>query len=438
MNIVKKFKGNKFTSNTIWLILEKVFQLILGLVVGIWTARYLGPSNYGILNYGASFIAFFSVICSLGLENVIIKYFVDYPKKHNIILFSAITIRFVTSIISVLVIYLIVSITHYDEKLVIAVITLQSLALLFNSLDTIDYWFQSRLMSMYVVIAKSIARLFVSIWKINLLISGASLQFFALSSAIEAMILGVILLVIYFKKNSIHLSFSGNYSKELLLNSYHFILSGLLVTLFTQMDRIMLGNLIDQESVGVYSVASTIATLWYFVPLAVINSARPIILKKKQVSISKYQEKLKQLYAFIFWLGLLVSLFITLFSNLIIKTLYGQQYIEAAAPLAILIWASVFSLLGTARNIWIVSEGVNKYTKYYFLIGMLVNFVLNYIFINCFGVVGSAVATLIAQITTTIIAPMLFTKTRGSTYLMSQALLLRGVIPKLKDGDDDQ
>ncbi|WP_420972560.1 flippase [Bacillus thuringiensis] len=432
MNNVKKFKVNKFTSNTIWLILEKIFQLILGLVVGIWTARYLGPSNYGILNYGASFIAFFSVICSLGLENVIIKYFVDYPRKNNIILFSAIIIRFVTSIISILVICLIVSITHYDEKLVIAVITLQSLALIFNSLDTIDYWFQSRLMSMYVVIAKSVTRFIVSIWKVYLLISNASLQLFSLSSSIEAMILGVILLVVYFKKNPINFSFSKYYSKELFLNGYHFILSGLLVTLFTQMDRIMLGNLIGQESVGIYSVASNIATLWYFVPLAVINSARPIILKMKQISIVEYQEKLKQLYAFIFWLGLLVSLFITVCSNLIIQTLYGQQYIEAAIPLAILIWASVFSLLGTARNIWIVSEGVNKYTKYYFLIGMFVNFVLNYIFINYFGVVGSAVATLIAQIITTIVAPLFFAKTRESTYLMSQAMMLKGVIPKRK------
>ncbi|ASZ20027.1 flippase [Bacillus cereus] len=436
MNVVKKIKVNKFTSNTIWLILERVFQLILGLIVGIWTARYLGPSNYGILNYGASFVAFFSVICSLGLENVIIKYFVDYPKKNNVILFSAITIRFVVSIISILVMYFIVSITHYNEKLIIAVIMLQSLALIFNSLDTIDYWFQSRLMSMYVVIAKSIARLFASIWKVYLLVSGASLQFFALSGAIEAMVVGIILLIIYFKKNSIHVSFSRYYSKELILNSYHFILSGLLVTLFTQMDRIMLGNLIGQESVGVYSVASTIATLWYFVPLAVINSSRPIILKKRQVSIPEYQLSLKRLYSFIFWLGVLVALFITLLSNVIIKSLYGQQYIEAAIPLAILIWASVFSLLGTARNIWIVSEGVNKYTKYYFLIGMFVNFVLNYIFINLFGVVGSAIATLIAQITTTIIAPMFFKKTKGSTYLMSQALILRGVIPKQNRNDN--
>jgi len=432
MEIIRKVIGNRFANNTLWLLLDRVFQLILGLIVGIWTARFLGPSNFGVLNYGASIITFFSVICSLGLENVIIKYFVDNPKKNNTILFSAIVIRMITAVLSIILIYIMVSLIHYDDKIIKTVIILQSLALIFNSLDTIDYWFQSILMSKYVVIAKSIARLLVSSWKIYLLISNASLEFFALSSTIEAMILGIILLVIYFKKNNTNISISKRYSKELVLNSYHFILSGLLISLFTQMDKIMLGNLIGKESVGVYSVAANIAILWYFVPLAVINSARPIILKNKQNSILDYQRKLKQLYAFIFWFGVLVSLFITLFSNIIIKYLYGQQYMEAALPLIILIWSSIFSLLGTARNIWIVSEGVNKYTKYYFLIGVFANFLLNYIFINLFGVVGSALATLIAQFITTIIAPMLFAKTKESTYLMCKAFLLNDVIPKNK------
>lgn len=432
MKTIKKVIGNKFANNTLWLMLDKVFQLILGLIVGIWTARFLGPSNYGILNYGASIITFFSVICSLGLENVIIKYFIDKPKRNNTILFSAIVIRVVTALLSIILIYIIVSLLHYDDKIIKTVIVLQSLALIFNSLDTIDYWFQSILMSKYVVIAKSVARILVSLWKIYLLISNASLEFFALSSTIEAMILGFILLVIYFKKNNTHISISKRYSKELVLNSYHFILSGLLISLFTQMDKIMLGNLIGEESVGVYSVAANIAILWYFIPLAVINSARPIILKSKQNSVLDYQRKLKQLYAFIFWLGVLVALFITLLSNIIIKYLYGQQYMEAAIPLAILIWASIFSLLGTARNIWIVSEGVNKYTKYYFLIGVVANFLLNYIFIKLFGVMGSALATLIAQFITTIIAPMFFVKTKESTYLMCKAFVLNDVISKNK------
>ncbi|WHX60507.1 flippase [Peribacillus frigoritolerans] len=426
MKIQKNNMKNQFTRNTIWLILEKVFQLTLGLFVGIWTARYLGPENFGVLNFGASFITFFTVICSLGLENVIIKYFVDHRKQNNVILFSAIAIRFVTSIISILVLYFIVSLFYNDQKIIIVVITLQSLALIFSSLDTIDFWFQSLLMSRYVVIAKSIARLCVSAWKIYLLISGASLEFFALSSAIEAMILGFLLLIIYFKKNSIKtISFSVKYSKELFSNSYHFILSGLLISVFTQLDKIMLGNLIGQESVGIYSVAANIATLWFMVPLAVINSSRPIILKKRRDSLNLYQRNLKHLYAFIWWIGIFVSLIISIFSDNIISVLYGEKYTEAARPFAVLTWASIFSLLGTARNIWIVSENVSRYVKYFFLIGILVNFILNYIFINLYNILGASIATLIAQFISTIIAPLFFRKTRESTYLMLQALIFK-------------
>ncbi|USL25728.1 flippase [Priestia megaterium] len=433
MNFKKDIKLNKFTNNTIWLILEKVFQLFLGLFVGVWTARYLGPTNFGILNYGASLIAFFTVICSLGLENVIIKYFINDPKKSNTFLFSAILMRLIVSLISIVIIYIIVSAIHYNEQLIITVITLQSLALIFQSFDTIDYWFQSKLMSKYVVLGKSIARLVVSIWKIYLLASGASLEFFALSSTIEAIVVSFVLGLFYFKLNNVKISFSKKHSKALLLDSYHFILSGLLVSLFTQIDKIMIANLIGQSSVGVFSVAANIAVLWYFVPLAVINSARPVILDNKKESNLKYEDNLKKLYAFIIWIGVFVSLVVTLLSYEIIHILYGTQYLKAAAPLAILTWSSVFSLLGSARNIWIVSENANKYTKYFFLMGIIVNFLLNYIFIGLFGIVGAAIATLMAQITTTIIAPLLFAKTKKSTQLMVCSVLLIGLIFKSKN-----
>ena len=285
MKIIKKVLENKFTSNTLWLITDKIFQMLLGLIVGIWTARYLGPSNFGILNFGASFILFLEVICGLGIENVIVKYFVDFPKKNNAILFSVILMKFIVSITSILILILFLSIFYHYQRLLVVVVTLQSLALIFNSLDTIDYWFQSQLMSKYVVIGKTLARIIATIWKLYILNIGASLEFFALSSTIEAIVLAIVLLTIYFYKNPINFSFSKSYSKNLLLEGYHFILSGLLVILYAQMDKVMLGHLIGPESVGVYSVASNIAILWFFIPFAVINSSRPIILRKKQESI---------------------------------------------------------------------------------------------------------------------------------------------------------
>ena len=57
-----KFKDNRFVSNTMWDIGGKVFQMFLTLIVGMLTARYLGPSNYGIIGETASYVSFFSVI----------------------------------------------------------------------------------------------------------------------------------------------------------------------------------------------------------------------------------------------------------------------------------------------------------------------------------------------------------------------------------------
>src|SRR5690606_1863501 len=133
--------------------------------VGIWMARYLGPENLGIINYGVSLIAFFTVICNLGIENVIIKDFINDKKNKGNILFSTIIIRFLVSVISIFTIFLIVSIIHYNEELIITIIVLQSLSLIFRSLDTIDYWFQSELASKYTVMAKTLARTVVSAWK---------------------------------------------------------------------------------------------------------------------------------------------------------------------------------------------------------------------------------------------------------------------------------
>ena len=67
------FRGNKELNNASWLIAGKVIQMSLSLLIGVWTARYLGPGNYGTINYANSYVAFFMAFCTLGINSVIIK-----------------------------------------------------------------------------------------------------------------------------------------------------------------------------------------------------------------------------------------------------------------------------------------------------------------------------------------------------------------------------
>ena len=82
-------------------------------------------------------------------------------------------------------------------------------------------------------------------------------------------------------------------------------------------------------------------------------------------------------------------------------------------------------MIGTARGIWIVSEDKNKFVKYYLFYGVVVNAILNYLLIPRIGIVGAAIATLVTQFVTAIIAPLFYKETRIHTKYVLEAFVLK-------------
>lgn len=425
---VKIIKDKKVTKNTIWIMIERVTQMLISLIVGVISARYLGPSNYGILNYGASLVAFFTAICKLGLENVIIKEYVERRKENGKLLGTALVMRLLSSGLSILAIFIIVYILNPNDNLIILVTMLQSIALIFQAYELIDYWFQSNLNSKYVSIAKIIAYVFVSIYKIALLVLKMPVQWFAFSTSLDYIIILILMFYMYKRNNGQKLQFSYTEAKYLLKNSYHFIFSGLLVTLYTQMDKIMIGSYYTSQEVGLYSAATTISSMWGFIPEALINSIRPSIFEAKKNSEEVYIKRQKLLYAIIFWTGILFAIGITIFSDLIINILYGQEYIAAKSTLLISAWYPTFAYLGTARAPWIVINNKNKYSKKYMFWGAIINFILNMVLIPPLGIEGAAIATLISQIVVALVAPWFYKETRVSVKHMLEAIFFKGIM----------
>ena len=186
----------------------------------------------------------------------------------------------------------------------------------------------------------------------------------------------------------------------------------------------------SEESVGIFSAAVAIADLWIFIPLAVINSARPIIIESKSIDKKTYEKRITQVYALVIYMGIFASLAISIFAKLGVTILYGKDYIKAVPPLLIIVWGSIFSILGAAREVWIVCENHNKYLKYFAGMGALMNVLLNLLLIKPFGIIGVAIATLISQFVVAIIAPAFFKDVRVSLKHMFNALCLKGVFER--------
>lgn len=417
---------NKVVKNATWIIAVRIAQSILALVISMFTARYLGPSNYGLISYASSVVAFVVPIMQLGLPNILVQEIVNKPHQEGEILGTSIVLNVISSFACMIGVVAFASVVNVGETTTIIVCTLYSLLLFAQAIEISQYWFQAKLASKYVSITSFVAYVIISVYKIFLLVTQKSIYWFAVSHAVDYAIIGVALLIIYRRLSGAKLRFSLALAKSMLAKSRYYIVSNMMVTIFAQTDRIMLKLMIDDAAAGYYSAAVSCAGITSFVFAAIIDSMRPMIFESKKNDHAAYEKNVSRLYCVIIYLSLAQCLVMTLFAPLIVNILYGTEFQNTIGILQILVWYTTFSYLGSVRNIWILAEDKQKYLWVINLSGAMVNVLLNVVFIQIMGGIGAAVASLITQIFTNVFVGFLI-----RPVIHNNKLMLRGCNPLL-------
>jgi len=333
----------------------------------------------------------------LGLNSTLVQEIIQTPEREGETLGTALVVCMVSGAVCVMGVIAFAGIANRGETDTIVVCALYSILLVFQALEMIQYWFQAKLLSKYTSLVMLGAYAVVSAYKIILLITGSSIYWFAVAQALDYAIIAIALLIIYKRIGTVRLSFSFARAKELFSRSRYYIVSGLMITVFAQTDRIMLKMMIDEAAVGYYSAAVTCAGMTGFVFVAIIDSMRPAILGKKQDDQVGFEKEMTLLYSLITYLALAQSLVVALFSGLIVKILYGAAYTATVPALRIVVWYTTFSYLGSVRNVWILAEEKQRYLWSINLSGALANVVLNAVLIPVWGISGAAIASLATQ-----------------------------------------
>ncbi len=413
---------NSILKNAGWIIGCKIIQSIISLIIGLLTARYLGPSNFGVINYVASIIAFAMPIMQLGLNQTLVKEFVKSPDKEGEILGTALAINVISSVFCIIGSVSFVAIVDAGETETILVCALYSLTLLFQATEMTQYWFQSKLLSKYPSIATLAAYMVVAVYKVYLLVTQKSVVWFALSNVLDYFLISLILIVIYIKIGGQRLSVDWSIGKDILSRSRYYIIPSLMVMIFQHTDRIMLKLMIDETETGLYSAAITCIGISAFVFSAIIDTARPVILEAKEQDRVKYEERMMQLYCIITCVSLAQSIGMTLLSKPLVFLMFGAEYSKTAEILSVAVWYVTFSYYGSVRNIWILAEGKQKYLLGINVTGGIANILLNLCLIPVWGAIGAAVASLITQFFTNVIIGFILKPIRYNNHLMLKSL----------------
>lgn len=416
---------SRVINNAKWIIVCKVFQSVLQLVIGMLCARYLGPENYGLINYASSIVAFVLPIMQLGLQSTLVQELTEKPDQEGKIMGTSLVMDLISSVFCIGMVGAFVSVANAGETETIIVCLLFSISLVFRAFELLQCWFQYKLQSKFPSVVMLCAYVVVSLYRVFLLVTSKSVFWFAVVNSVDYGIIGISLLIIYKKISHQRLSFSLDLVKPLFSRSKYYILASMMVTLFQNTDHIMLKLISGDAENGYYTAAITSATVIQFTYIAIIDSMRPVILACKKDGSVNYEKNISRLYCITTYMGLVQAVGFTVFAKLIIKILFGEQYLPSVLVLQVLVWFMAFSCMGSVRNIWILAEGKQSMLWKINLAGAAINILINAFLIPVLGAVGAAIASLSTQIFTNFILGFIIKPLRENNRL-----LLKGFNPK--------
>ena len=430
-----QFFKNKIFRNASWLVGCKVVKAVLSFVITILTARFLGSSGYGLISYAASIVVFVEPIAQLGLRDIQVHELVKTPEREGELLGTSMFMSFIAAAFSIIGIFFFVLMVNASETDTLIVCVLYSVMLLCQVGELLQYWFQAKYLMKYPAIIGLIAYFMVSVYKAVLLITSQSIYLFALSNAIDFLIISVFLFIFYKKKGGIKLKVSFKIVGELWAKSKYFIIPNLMISVFSQTDRIMLKIMIGNSATGFYTAAYMCASVGNFVFLAIIDAARPSIFQKYNTDKKAFNHRISQLYCVIIYSSLIMSAGMTVFADFNIRITYGTEYAAASAALRVVVWFSTFSYIGTVNSIWILANRKEKLLWIINLSGALANILFNLILIPKMDIVGAAIASLVTQFVSNIIVVAIIPSTRPIMKRLLKSLNIFKMIKK--DGEKD-
>lgn len=398
--IINKFNISptkaKILKNVFWAVTGKVVTLLSSLVVGIFVARYLGPEQYGLMNYVISIVSLFTIFATFGTSEIIIRELSKKELDKDIILGSALAVRLSLAFICLIAIgvYLLFSNESFETCILILI---YSSTIFFSCCEIIRFYFTSIVENEYVVKSEIFRTLVGALVKVILLFYHAPLVAFVGALAFDFLLLALGYIFAYRDKiDSIRKwKVDKNFIKTLLSTSFPLLVSSAAVVIYQRIDQVMIAKILDNESVGYFSTAMSFVNVLSFIPAMIMQTTSPILVNFWKNDKTRYEVESLKILSLTTWGIIIMCSIIAILSNPIISYTYGIDFIASAPVLRILIFKVVGVALINLSGQLIIIENIHQIAFIRNILSCIVCIVCNYYFIPQWGIIGSAWATII-------------------------------------------
>jgi O-antigen/teichoic acid export membrane protein len=379
-------------------------------------ARFVGPEAYGQLSLALMVTGVVSTVAYLALGNGLKKFIPEFRANDDFasikgMVVNALELTVPLSIMLFGVVFFgaeFIAVTFFDNTQIIPLIKILSLTIPLGTFSSI--FFDTTIGFNKIIYNTGTVRILQNVVQLGVTLGLLFLGFNVVSAAwgwLAGTTLSAILGFYFMEKKVGPILFSDlkaeHHRKKLLRFSAPLLLSGIIGTLLGWADTGLLGYYMTDFEVGLYNAALPTAMLILLPHRAIGSLAITSFSELKERDAESIEASMQTATRWVFSLVLPTFLILLMFSDKVLKILWGGQYTQASIALSILACGYLIDALVGRVGSFLNSTGHTRYILYNNVAALTLNIVLNVILIPIYGIIGAAIATATSSAFTSIL-----------------------------------
>ncbi|MDO4154768.1 MAG: flippase [Clostridia bacterium] len=377
-----------------------ISSIIFPMITFPYASRVLSVAGYGKVSFATSVLTYFAMFASLGIPNYGIRACArvrDDKVKLSRTAQELIIINLVTSAITYAAFFAsLFFVERFEQDKTLLIIN--SVSIILNTLGVT--WLYSALEQYSYITVRNILCKLLSIILMFIFVHNPSDYIVYGAIAMVASGGSNLLNFLNIRKLIIVKPLGDYHFKQHLKPIFVFFATSVAISVYTNLDTVMLGFMTDDVQTGLYSASVKVKNLL----CSVVSSLGAVLLPRLSLYVrneetDKFFETLSKVLNFLLLISLPLTVYFLFFARTSILLFSGAEY-EPATPAMQLLMPTVFfiALSGLTGNQILVPLGREKAVMVSVICGAVIDFGLNWIFIPKWGAAGAAAATMIAEL----------------------------------------
>lgn len=391
-------KLQTIAKNSAVLLLSQIISYTLTFFSTIYIARYLGTDGFGILSFALAFAGMVSIFADMGLNTLIVREVARNKSSTDKYLTNVLVIKTILAVFTFLTVSVVINLLNYPPETILIVyllafsIILNSIFGIFNSI------FQAYEKMEYQAVGQILNSVTIFVIVLTAIYLNLNVIAFAFNYLIASIIVLVYSVVVYLWKFHLpEIRVDLSFWKPTLKESSPYGLIGIFSMVYVWIDSLFLSLFQGNDAVGIYNAAYKLVMVFLFIPTIFNLSIFPVMSNFFIKSKKSLRRTVEKYFNFMVLIGTPLAVGCTILADKIIFTVFGAQFSGSIIALQILIWSILFIFLNSPFVQLMSSIDKQRTLTKIVAICMIVNVILNLLFIPRFSYIAASIVTVITE-----------------------------------------